>query len=296
VSVQGGDPILLARVGPGSSAATRLGIVDWGIGGMGFYVRFKARYPGVAVTYLSDTGVAPYGRQSARELRARFALLAERFAAAGVPRLVVACNAMSSVLPAAASGTAPLEAVTGVVAAGVEAVLDSGAAYVAVIGGVRTVRSGVYRRPLVARGVRVTQRVAQPLSALIESGDCGSPEFRRQAARVVRPMAGVDALVLGCTHYAAAAGTLGELGGATAIIDPAAETLERVVSGWFDRQGTHGRGLSEPDDGHFESRSPVADVFFTTGDPRAMARAARIAFAVTLPPPTRVDVELPKLD
>jgi glutamate racemase len=295
VSVHGGAPSLLARAEPGRAAGTRLGIVDWGIGGMGFYTCFKARFPGVAVTYLSDTGVAPYGRQSARELRARFALLAGRFVEAGVPRLVVACNAMSSVLPAAASGTGGLEAVTGVVAAGVEAVLESGAGNVGVIGGVRTVRSGVYRRPLAARGVRVTQRVAQPLSALVESGAGGSPECRRQAARIVRPLAGVDALVLGCTHYAALAGTLRKLAGGTAIVDPAAETLERVVSDWFDRQAACGSTLGELDDGHCERRSPVADMFFTTGDPGAMARAARIAFGVRRPQPTRVDVEMPRL-
>lgn len=273
----------------------RLGIVDWGIGGMGFYARFKERYPGVAVTYLSDTGVAPYGRQSARELRLRFALLAGRFAAAGVPRLVVACNAMSTVLPAAASGAAGLELVTGVVAAGVEAVLESGAANVGVIGGGRTVRSGVYRRPLVAGGVHVTQRVAQPLSALIESGDCGSPECRRQAARILRPLVGVDVLVLGCTHYAALAGMLGELVGGAAIVDPATETLERVVSTWFDREGACGATSGELDDGQGERRGPVVDVFFTTGDPAGMARAARNAFGVRAPAPVRVDVGSPGL-
>ena len=76
-----------------------LGILDWGIGGVAFYAAFKARFPEVGVVYLSDAGCPPYGCLNAGELEARLAVVAPRLARAGVTRLVVACNAMSTVLP-----------------------------------------------------------------------------------------------------------------------------------------------------------------------------------------------------
>jgi glutamate racemase len=42
----------------------RLGILDWGIGGVSIYKLIKQRSPDLGVTYLSDTGVTPYGRMT----------------------------------------------------------------------------------------------------------------------------------------------------------------------------------------------------------------------------------------
>jgi glutamate racemase len=91
------------------------------------------------------------------------------------------------------------------------------------------------------------------------------------------PLARVDALVLGCTHYSAGMARFRELAPAAVIVDPARETLDRVVSGGFGRRAR----ADSPDD----SRDPVVatDTFFTTGDPAATARAALLAFGVTMP-------------
>ena len=63
-------------------------------------------------------------------------------------------------------------------------------------------------------------------------------------------------------------------------MDPARETLERVVSGWLDVPA----GDGDRRRGRERGPSPIAaDTFLTTGDPAAMARAARLAFGVTLP-------------
>ena len=49
----------------------KLGIIDWGIGGIGVYKLIKERRPEVSVVYFSDTGVMPYGKMSRAELAAR---------------------------------------------------------------------------------------------------------------------------------------------------------------------------------------------------------------------------------
>ncbi len=268
-----------------------LGILDWGIGGVEFRTAFKARFPHVKVVYLSDAGCMPYGRQSARDLEARLVVVAQRLAQAGVTRLVVACNAMSTILPGHSAGELGLERICGVIDSAVEAVLEADVGVVGVVGGGRTIRSGAYRRPLLAAGLSVRQRVAQPLSALVEAGLTGTPIFRAEARRVMAPLARVDALVLGCTHYSAGLARFRELAPAAVIVDPAHETLDRVVSGWFD-------GRSTDDDGHGAARASVVatDTFFTTGDPAATARAALLAFGVHLPAVVGVDTELRGLD
>jgi glutamate racemase len=199
---------------------------------------------------------------------------------------------MSTVLPVSGLERLGLERVCGVIDGGVAATLAAGVREVGVIGGRRTVRSGCYARPLRAAGLAVRQRVAQPLSALIEAGLGASPAFAEESAAIVAPLAGVDALVLGCTHYAAAAERLRTLAGAARLIDPATETLERVVLGWYalgpSAEGRADRAATE----RREAAVLVpADRFFTTGDPAAMVRAARLAFGVELPATTRVRLE-----
>jgi glutamate racemase len=48
-----------------------LGIVDWGIGGIGLLQRLDVRAPRLPVVYWSDTGAIPYGKQQTRDLSAR---------------------------------------------------------------------------------------------------------------------------------------------------------------------------------------------------------------------------------
>ena len=162
-----------------------------------------------------------------------------------------------------------------------KAVLEADVGVVGVVAGARTVRSGAYARPLRAAGLTVRQRVAQPLSALVEAGLVGSPEFRAETKRVMAPLGRVDALVLGCTHYWAGVARFAELTRGTVIVDPARETLERVVADWFD--GHPARDQKRGGEGAGPTIA-AADTFLASGDPVAMARAARLAFGVTLPP------------
>jgi glutamate racemase len=165
-----------------------------------------------------------------------------------------------------------------------------------VVGGKRTIASQVYRRGLAIAGRQVIQRVAQPLSALVERGEVDGPEVRAAIARIFAPLRRVDALVLACTHYTALLPPIRALLPATRIIDPTAATLEYVRRQWhLDRTlapaSTRPRGASRtlvinphgpgsPPPG--ARPSAPSDMFLTTGDPHAMRRAARLAFGVAL--------------
>jgi glutamate racemase len=246
----------------------RLAVLDWGIGGLGFFSRFAARHPTVSVVYLSDTGFTPYGKVPRRALAARLDHALRRLAVDhGATHAVLACNAASTVI---ADLAAPREGlpVTGVIAPAVAALCGMPPARVGVIGGGRTVRSGAYGRSLRAAGHRVRQRVAQPLSAHVEAGRLASDDVRGDVARILAPLRSVDVLVMACTHYTALAPLFAEFCPGAALFDPVDSMLAHAEREWPVPASA--------------SSAPAAHRILTTGDPAAMRRAARLAFGVRL--------------
>lgn len=240
-------------------AGAALGVLDWGIGGLGFVAALGAHRPGTPVVYLSDSGAVPYGKLARSALTARVQHAVDALVAHGAAQVVIACNAASSV---AADLVAPVP-ITPIVAAAVASVPGSLAGTLWVLGGLRTVRSGIYQRALRRAGLRVRGRVAQPLSAHVEAGRGASAACAEDLARVLAPVADGEAILLACTHYPALRAQLEALRPESPLLDPATELAIQVA-----------RGL-------------MADLvgpsrFVTTGDPAAMARAAEAAWGLRL--------------
>jgi len=239
-----------------------VGMLDWGIGGLGCYRLLKRARPRTPVLYWSDTGAVPYGKLPRRELARRVERVIERLATLGATHVVVACNAASTVLSEIDAALPTL----GTIEAARFAVPRSLRGTLAVIGGARTVRSGLHRRLLERRHLRVVSRIAQPLSGHIEGGRVGSAQYHADLARIVKPLRGADAVLLACTHYPAIAGDLrAALGADVPLLDPAAALVAQALS----RFGA--------------SHRAGPDRFMTTGSPSAMRAAAQHAWGVTLP-------------
>ena len=120
-----------------------LGILDWGIGGISIYKLIKRRSPGVGVTYFSDTGATPYGKMARRELVARLNAVIGALRGRGVDRLVIGCNAASTAMDEIDQQGLKIE---GVIKAAVDSATKVRPKSLGLIGGRRTVVSGVYRR------------------------------------------------------------------------------------------------------------------------------------------------------
>jgi glutamate racemase len=238
----------------------RLGFLDWGIGGIGIFGAFRRRRPEVPVLYWSDTGATPYGRLPAAALTARVRRVLRAMAGQGVTHAVVACNAASTVLPDLGDVGIP---VMGVIAPAIAMVSPALEGVLGVVGGARTIRSGLYRRALATPRRQVVQRIAQPLSAHIEAGRVGTPAFERDLTRILAPLARADAILLACTHYPSAREAFRRLAPRASLLDPAEAVVEAVISRW--RLPT-GRG----------------DLFVTTGSPDDMRRGARTAWGTDL--------------
>ncbi len=239
-----------------------LGVLDWGIGGLGFYSRLKRERPDAGVIYLSDAGSVPYGKLDRTELLLRVFHAVSFLQIQGADHVVVACNAASTVLSSLPSDTGTK--VTGIIDSGVETVKRAGVEQVGIVGGERTIRSGIYHRELAACGIGVRGRIAQPLSGMIERGEHHGRTFDTELGRILHPLRRSGTLLLACTHYPAATAAFARFLPATRLLDPVDHLLERTLR-------TPGRISSEG-----------KDRIFTTGSPAQTQKGAAAAFGLRL--------------
>ena len=191
-----------------SRRALPIGVFDSGVGGLTVLHECLVSLPAEDFLYLGDSGHFPYGTKSAAELRGRASAIAGELLDRGVKMLVIACNSATA---AAGEEIRELGAEAGVpvvTVVGPEAEIAasiSGNGRVGVLATPATVASGAYRRALDALGrpLTVTEVSAPDLAPIIQEG----PTFDEEVLDTVRgycePLreAGVDTLILGCTHY-----------------------------------------------------------------------------------------------
>ena len=243
----------------------KLAIIDWGVGGISIYKLVKEEL-GLPVVYFSDTGATPYGKMTRDQLAGRLNQVLRFLKGHSVTHIVIGCNAASTALAYLDDGGLTIE---GVIEPAVEMTIKLKPKRLGLIGGRRTVVSGVYRRAFAKRGIEVGQRIAQPLSGMIESGDIGSEELRDAARRMLRPIRNSTHILLACTHYPAITGLLQEMvSPETRFIDPAGELVVKIAE-WRLEHGD-------------------SDEFFTTGEVRQMKSAAKKAFGVVIENASRV--------
>lgn len=182
-----------------------LGVFDSGLGGLSVVRALRRRCPHEDIVYLGDTARVPYGTRSA-ETVLRYALsCAKVLLRRGVKAIVVACNTVSAV----ALEMLRIELdrpVLGVIVPGARAavaVANGGA--IGVLGTMGTISSGAYPRAVAAVSTRneVLGQPAPLLVPLVEEGWLDGEVPRLAVRRYVEPLvtAGVQCIVLGCTHY-----------------------------------------------------------------------------------------------
>ena len=215
-----------------------IGIFDSGVGGLTVQKAIIERLPGLDTIYLGDTARVPYGSKSPQVVT-QYSLRNARFLAAReVDLLVVACNTASAVaLPALREKLAI--PVLGVVEPGARAaVRASRSGKVGVIGTPSTIASGAYQKAIRAArpDAQIVARACPLFVPLAEEGwtDPEDEVVRAVARRYLSPLveAGIDALVLGCTHYPLLKGAIEKELSEVALVDSAeaiaAEVGERL--------------------------------------------------------------------
>jgi glutamate racemase len=185
-------------------------VYDSGVGGLTVLHELLVQLPHEDFVYLADAARLPYGTRGQAELE-RFALqCAEELLARGAKLLVVACNtATSAALPALrermAQTTLGID-VLGVVQPGaVQAVAASTNGRVGLMATPATVTSGAYAQAIAQADpfVELTSVACPDLATIIEGGFPFDERVVETVRGYVAPLreAGVDTVILGCTHY-----------------------------------------------------------------------------------------------
>ena len=214
-----------------------IGVFDSGLGGLTAVKALRRLLPGEDIVYFGDTGRIPYGTRS-RETIIKYADQDIRFLQTfDVKMIVVACGTVSSMLNVT-PGFQVNVPYTGVLVPAAQAacVLSSGGK-IGVIGTQATIRSGAYERRI-ARGapqIRVMAAACPLFVPLVENG-----RFRRGdivaetvVGEYLTPFraAGVDTLVLGCTHYPLLAEIIGDFMGPEVKLIDVGRTCADAVAG-----------------------------------------------------------------
>jgi glutamate racemase len=215
-----------------------IGIFDSGLGGLTVARAIAARLPDERLVYLGDTARVPYGTRSPHTVLRYARSCARRLAQHDIKLLVVACNTVSAVaLPML---RVELDVpVLGVIGPGARAGVRASRTHrLGVIATAGTVASGAYPRAVAAVSTRaeVIQRPAPLLVPLVEEGWLDGEVPPLVVRRYLEPLveAGIDALVLGCTHYPLLAGVIGEeaarlAGRPLSVVDSAEATAEELA-------------------------------------------------------------------
>lgn len=210
-----------------------IGVFDSGVGGLTVARALMDLLPDERIVYVGDTARGPYGPRDQREVRRFTAEIIDWLYQQDVKLAVAACNTATAA--ALDRDPIPLPVPTvGVIAPAVQtAVASTRSGRIGVIGTVGTVSSGAYARAVAVASpsVELYAQACPRFVPFVESGRTTDAEVLRVATEYLAPLreAGVDTLILGCTHYPLLTGVLSHVMGPEVMLVSSAEATARAV-------------------------------------------------------------------
>lgn len=213
-----------------------IGVFDSGLGGLTAVRELKRLLPQEDIVYFGDTGRVPYGSRS-KETILKYARQDVAFLRTfDLKAIVIACGTVSTTSLDVLSAENPIPILGVVEPAAAAAARRTRSGRVGLIGTQASIRSGAYEA-CIARERPGTQVVSQacPLFVpLVENGRFhrGDAVIETIVREYLSPLkeAGVDTLVLGCTHYPLLEEVIGDfMGPEVALINVGAECARAVA-------------------------------------------------------------------
>lgn len=235
-----------------------IGFFDSGLGGLTIRREVMQLLPGENTVYLADSARAPYGEKSPAEITDLSRRNTRWLLGQGCKLVVVACNTATT------NAIEALRSEFSVPFVGIEpaikpAALRSRSKRIGVLATRGTLASSLFANTsrLHAQGIQVVEQEGKGLVRLIETGRLREPETREYLGELLRPMleAGIDHLVLGCTHYPLLIPQLEEVLPDHVRIVDCGPAVARQTRALLERTGL----LRDPD-------GPPQHRVFTTGD------------------------------
>ena len=242
-----------------------IGIFDSGVGGLTVYRALHEHLPNERFVYLGDTARVPYGTKSLATVE-RYAVENSQFLAArAIKLLVVACNTASALALPAIRQALKIE-VVGVIGPGARAAVAKGSAFesedesnadavrtrrprsqqeggsrrIGVIATESTVQSGAYTQAIKKADSEaiVIERACPLFVPLAEEGWANEDVARTVAETYLKDLrAGIDTLVLGCTHYPILKDVIQETVGAQVKLIDSGEATAIEVKSLLEEKG-----------------------------------------------------------
>ncbi|MCE5190516.1 MAG: glutamate racemase [Actinomycetia bacterium] len=277
-----------------------IGVFDSGLGGLTVARELMRALPSEAIVYLGDTARCPYGPRDPAEVREFVLQIGTWLTLQPVKLIVIACNTATAAGLSLAQRVFDVP-VVGVVEPGARAAVQATVnRRVGVIATVGTVQSGAYSRAVRAldAGVTVFSAAAPRFVDVVEAGlrmDDGPiedwmsqisevfvrPSFYEIARDYLDPLkrAGVDTLVLGCTHFPLLSTAIQQVVGPDVRLISSAEETAREVAETLAARGQLAAETGRP-----------GRAFYTTGDPGEFERLGSRILGRTTGPVDTVSV------
>ncbi len=237
-----------------------IGIFDSGVGGLTVARAVLDQLPHEPIVYVGDTAHSPYGPLPLADVRRHALAVMDHLVDEGVKLLVIACNSASAACLRDARERYDVPVVEVVLPAVRRAVAATRNGRIGVIGTTATIASQAYDDAFAAApGVTLTTAACPEFVTYVERGETYSPELVRLAEGYLEPLitAGVDTLVLGCTHYPMLTGVISwVMGDQVTLVSSAEETAKDVYKALATHDAFRDPALSEP-----------PHRFLATGDP-----------------------------
>lgn len=183
-----------------------IGIFDSGVGGLTVAHAIKQILPFERLIYFGDTAHLPYGDKSAGAITYYSRKITEFLLAHRAKIILIACNSASSSAFDSLNEEFGRETILiNVIDPVVDYLSRSQFHKIGVIGTKRTISSGTYDRKIKERtpGISVVSKATPLLVPMIEEGfifdDISNAIIRSYLSD--NSLSGIEALVLGCTHY-----------------------------------------------------------------------------------------------
>lgn len=235
-------------------------MLDSGVGGLTVVKEIFKQLPGENIVYFGDTAHFPYGQRPQAQVRSFVYEVIDFLKTQEVKMIIIACNS------ATAAGLHFYEKkvnvpLLGVIEPGVRVALQhTRNNKIGVIGTTGTIKSGAYQEVFKRLSSSNVQLFCQPCPLfvlIVENALVDSPEAKRVAEEYLQPLkeAGIDTLILGCTHYPLMMEVIRQVMGPDVKLISSAEETAREARHVLEKSG-----LLNPEENGFNTHR-----FFVSG-------------------------------
>lgn len=184
-----------------------IGVFDSGIGGLSVLRHIRTQLPHENLLYFADSGFAPYGDKTERQIIERSFAIAAFLRQHHIKALAIPCNTATAAAIRLLREEYPSLPIVGVEPGLKPAAALTRTGMVGVLATAGTLSSTKFQtlrdQVTSATGVKVVSQACVGLADQVEKGELNSLATAAMLRRYVSPLIeqGADTLVLGCTHY-----------------------------------------------------------------------------------------------